>query len=422
MCPEGVESDMKLLRLFALFLLLVSFAPLALGDGLRLADPKVLAELRQLDQPVPPASHFRPLPPTEAPDFDELVLQAPDVTFLRTFAEYETNAGILMRWRPGVFNTELASMIVPITTGDSRAVVYLVVRPGGSDQQHAENWLGSAGANLERVEFVDAPNDSVWIRDYGPRFVSADFQRVIIDHTYEGAASRPNDNAVPGFVANHLGEQLYTIPLVHGGGNYHQFATGEGFVTDSILNRNPGMSAQQVTDLFALYQGAEVTLLGSLPQSFDGTQHLDMWFMPVDDDTVIINDYSNPPPDSEWIPPEVINVTEAAVAEMLTRGFEVKRIPAWRATNPQPWGSFTHMTYSNNVVLNDVVITCEYPGYDQQNTAVLNVMTKAFPERNVVAIDCSNIIHSFGALHCVVKHMPETEQFGARPPYYDWNR
>jgi agmatine deiminase len=407
------------LTVFLILLLLVSAAQ---ADGPRLADPTVLAELRQLDRPVPPATHFRPLPPTRTSDFHELVRQAPDVTFLRTFAEYETNAGILMRWRPGNFNTELTSMIVPITTGNSRTIVYLVVRPGGSDQQHAENWLGSAGADLDRVAFVEAPNDSVWIRDYGPRFVSADFQRVIIDHTYEGAASRPNDNAVPGFVAGHLDETLYTIPLVHGGGNYHQFANGEAFVTDSILNRNPGLSTLQVMDLFALYQGADVTLLGSLPQSFDGTQHLDMWFMPADDDTVIINDYSDPPPDSAWIPNEVISVTESAVAEMLARGYEVKRIPAWRTTNPQPWSSLTHVTYSNTVVINDVVITCEYPGYDEQNAEVMHVMTQAFPDRNVIAIDCSNIIHSSGALHCVVKHMPQTELFGSRPPYYDWNR
>ena len=413
---------MPWIRVPLLLVTLLLLVTVAQADGLRLADPRVLSELRQLDRPVPPATHFRPLPPPELPDFDTLVRQAPDVTFLRTFAEYETNAGILMRWRPGVFNTELASMIVPITTGDSRAIVYLVVRPGGSDQQHAESWLGSAGADLDRVAFVEAPNDSVWIRDYGPRFVSADFQRVIVDHTYEGAAGRPNDNAVPGFVAGHLNEALFTIPLVHGGGNYHQFAGGEGFVTDSILDRNPGLTAAQVTDLFALYQGAEVTLLGSLPQSFDGTQHLDMWFLPVDDQTVIINDYSNPPADSEWIPPVVVEVTESAVAEMQARGYTVKRIPAWRSTNPQPWGSLSHITYSNTVVLNDVVITCEYPGYDEQNLEVMNVMTSAFPERAVIAVDCGNIIHSFGALHCVVKHIPKTEQFGARPPFYDWTR
>jgi len=403
----------------AIILFILSLPVLA-GE-MRLADPRVVDALRAVDEPVAkPVLTERDFPVIRRPELVELVDQAPDVTFLRTFAEYEKNQGIFMRWQAGNFNAELTQMVVPITTGDSLAKVYLVVADD-NQEAHASQNLASAGADMDRVVFVQAPNDSVWIRDYGPRFVSADFQRIIIDHTYE-VASRPLDNQVPVHVGDFLDESVYEIPLVHGGGNYHQFSYGQAYATDSILGRNPGMTAEQVKDYYALYQGVDLTLLGSLPLSFDGTQHLDMWFLPVDDENVIIGDYTDPPDGTHPIPQEVIDVTEDAAELMDTRGYTVHRIPGWRVTNPQPWGSYTHITYTNSVIVNDLVITCEFDGFDKQNAQVMDTLESVFTDRDVIAINCDNIIHSSGALHCIVKHKPYSEQFGVRPPYYDWNR
>ncbi|MGY6631824.1 MAG: agmatine deiminase family protein [Wenzhouxiangella sp.] len=387
-------------------------------SGLRLADPRVLEQLRRQDAANPGLPRHLTARERRQWQPSELTLPAPesipDYRFLRPQAEYERNDAILMRW--GSFNAVLTSMIVPITTGDSRARVKLLVS-GPSQQASAASSLNSAGADLSRVDFLQAPSDSVWIRDYGPRFASANFRPIIIDHDYD--RPRPLDNQVPGQVASALNLPIYELPLAQGGGNYHSFANGEAFITDTIFYFNPSASADQVKNLFAAYQGVDMTILGTLGQGinggfsfpwFDGTGHLDMWFLPVDDNTVIIGEYSP----TEWngIPHEV---TEEAVAVMQERGYTVLRTPGWRTNG-------THFTYTNAVIVNDIVLTCTFNGAATQNAQALATFEQAFPDRTIVPVNCSSIIGASGALHCIVKHKPASDAFGARPPYYGWGR
>ena len=389
-----------------------------------MADPAVLERLREQDRRNPGLPRHMTAEEQQVwqlPDLSEPLPQdLPDYAFLRPPAEYERNDAILLSWQwPTAVVT---SLVVPITTGDSRARVKLVVS-GPSQEASVSTTLANAGANLERVDFVHAATDSVWIRDYGPRFASGDFQRMIVDHEYD--RDRPADNNIPAAFAVELDLNMYELPLAQGGGNYHSFANGEAFITDTILYYNSGVNEQQVIDYFAALQGVDLTFLGTLGIDqnggtggtwYDGTGHLDMWFMPVDDDTVLIGEYD----ENEWngIPHDV---TEDAADLMAARGYNVIRTPGWRTG--QLGGSGTHYTYTNGVIVNDLVITCEFGGqYAAQDAEALAAYEQAFPDRTVIAVDCSGIIGASGALHCIVKHKPFDERFSDRPPYYDWGR
>ncbi len=389
--------------------------------NLRLANPRVLEQLRKQDEANPGLPRHLTARERRQRQPDALSLPAPQAIpnyrFLRPQAEYERNDAILMRW--GQFSAVLTSMIVPITTGDSRARVKLIVS-GPNQQTTAANSLSNAGADLSRVDFLQAPSNSVWIRDYGPRFASANFRPIIIDHDYD--RPRPQDNQVPAQVANALDLPIYELPLAQGGGNYHSFANGEAFITDHILRENPGVSREQMKQLFAAYQGVDLTFFGTLSVDpngntgggfsswYDGTGHLDMWFLPIDDNTVVIGEYSP----SEWngIPHEV---TEDAVSVMEDRGYQVIRTPGWRANG-------THFTYTNAVIVNDIVLTCAFNNSATENAQAQAAFEQAFPDRTIVPVNCSGIIGASGALHCIVKHKPASDAFGARPPYYDWGR
>ncbi len=358
-------------------------------QGLRLADPEVLEALRASDTPGLPR-HLTPeeRPHLRLPDFSRVPRTPPVAEDLMTASEFERNEAIIMRW--GDQNSVLTEMIVPITTGDGLADVLLVVA-NASQQASAASTLDSAGADLDRVEFLIAPSDSVWIRDYGPRFTSADNERVIVDHEYN--RPRPLDNQVPGEIANHLGEDLYDMPINHGGGNFHLFSNGEAYMTDLIVDENPGYSDQDVIDLYADYQGVDLTLLPALPASFDSTQHLDMWFLPVDDQTVIIGEYDEN--EAGGVPHQV---TEFTASLMESRGYTVLRTPGWRTAH--------HHTYTNAVIVNDLVLMCHFNGYADENAQAQAVFEQAFPDLDIVPVDCSGIIQWSGALHCIVKHQP----------------
>jgi agmatine deiminase len=74
-----------------------------------------------------------------------------------------------------------------------------------------------------------------------------------------------------------------------------------------------------------------------------------------------------------------------------------------------PWG--THYTYTNSVILNETVLVCQFNGYPTQNAQAVSVFEEAMPFHDIVPINCSGIIGQSGAIHCIVKHVPEVVLF-----------
>jgi len=326
----------------------------------------------------------RGLPLPQPDPWSEL---APPTGAVWTPPEYAHNEGLLIRW--GSFNSALTEMTVGITTGDPDGIVYILVTDP-SQQASASAVIQGAGGDLDQVEFITYTSNTVWIRDYGPRFIIEDGRRAIVDHIYN--RPRPLDDAFPDFLSTLWGEPQYDIQLIHGGGNFHLFADRESFMSDLVLDENPSLSAADVIGLFAAYEGLALEIEPGFPTWFDSTQHIDMWMMTVADREVIIGQYD--PSDGQ---PHTI--TEAVATELAARGYTVHRTPGWNTGG-------THYTYTNAVVFNDLVFVPEFAGYPSQNVAALAVYQAAFPSHQVIPVDCSQIIHSAGAIHCVVMHVP----------------
>lgn len=316
---------------------------------------------------------------------------APPPGRVRAQAEYESNSGIIVRW--GTQNALLTQMTVAITTGDPDARVYIVVT-GTSQQNSATATLSGAGADLSQVQFINqacSSGCSVWMRDYGPRFIEDNGRRSAVDHVYN--RPRPVDDVFPGVWATYSGETKYDIPLTHGGGNFHLFRNRDAFMTRLIVSENPGLTEQQIKDYYRDYQGLNLTLTDPFPASYDSTQHIDMWMLPLADDKVLISQHAS----TDGVP---YTVTQNTAAELTTRGYTVYRTPAWQSGG-------THFTYANAVLINKVALVCQFNGYPTQNAAALQTFRDALPERSVVGVDCSGIIGLSGAIHCIVMHMPD---------------
>lgn len=364
---------------------LLAGAPLFAGSA-RVPPPEVLAAIVD-DDPVRLPRGFdageRPVAP---PPF----LLAPPTGAVRTQPEYARNLGLLIRW--GSFSAELTAIAVAVTTGDPEARVFVVVS-GPSQQASASSTLAGAGADLARVEFLTAPTNSVWIRDYGPRFVEEDGAPAIVDHVYN--RPRPQDDDVPVAVATAWGLARYDLPLVHGGGNFHLFGDGTALATELVLDENPGLDAADVEQLYADYQNLDLTIVPGFPQSYDSTRHIDMWLLPVRDRVAIVGEYSP----GAGLPH---TITESTVDLLESRGYTVHRVPGWRANS-------THYTYANAVVLNKLVLVPSYSDFATQNAQALAVFAQAFPGRQIVAIDADGIVDFAGVFHCIVMHVPDPD-------------
>jgi len=325
------------------------------------------------------------LPPLDLPK----ALLAPPAGDVDCPPEYAPNEGLLIRW--GSYNDVLTAMTVPITTGDPDGIVTILVW-SASLQNSATATLTNAGADMSQVEFIVVNTNSVWIRDYGPRFISEDGSRAIIDHTYN--RNRPLDNQVPDFIAALWGESSFDIGLTHGGGNFHLFADDEAFMSALIAAENPTLTDAEIEQRYLEYQGLDLTITDPLPSWFDSTQHIDMWMQPVTDHEVIIGEYASGTAAN--------TVTETWVTELLSRGYTIHRTPGWSAGG-------THYTYTNAVIFNDIVFVPEFSGYTTENDQAVAIFEAAFPGKTIIPVDCSSIITSAGAIHCIVMHVPEVD-------------
>ena len=344
-----------------------------------------------VDQDLDPLPRFATpeelaLPPLELPK----ALLAPPPGDVDCPPEYAPNEGLLIRW--GSFNDVLTAMTVPLTTGDPDGIVYILVW-SASLQNSATATLTNAGADMSQVEFIVVDTDSVWNRDYGPRFISEDGSRAIVDHDYN--RPRPLDDQIPDFIAALWAESSYDIGLTHGGGNFHLFGDDEALMSELIVNENPSLTPAEIEQRYLDYQGLDLTITDPLPSWFDSTQHIDMWLIPVANREVIIGEYA---------PGTAANtVTETWVTELTSRGYTIHRTPGWSSGG-------THYTYTNAVIFNDIVFIPAFSGYATENAEAVVVFQTAFPGKTIIPVDCSSIITYAGAIHCIVMHVPEVDQ------------
>ena len=212
-------------------LLTLTFTILALLIGLPVPDatysanPSKYAHIQD-DDPNPLPKHASPEDKQllhellESRALQPLALPGPPPGTLWTPSEYESLEGVLIRW--GSYNSLLTEFVVGITaasanlctgsgtpyacctgsgtgTCDIASTKVFVSVDNSSVEASAYSTLQGAGADMSQVEFIICPTDTVWIRDYGPRFIVEDESRAIIDHTYN--RPRPYDDAFNDFLS-----------------------------------------------------------------------------------------------------------------------------------------------------------------------------------------------------------------------------
>ena len=322
--------------------------------------------------------------------------------------EYSPTQGVLFWYASGAWNTVVRDLVVALTQDDQYDEIAYVVVTSTAQQNSATSLFTAGGANMSKVKFIIQPGETIWIRDYGPHFITQDGAVGIVDSHYY--PSRPLDNFNPTL----LGDDYFVMPtydmgLYYSGGNFQPGPNRTGFITSLTLTDNPasqGFNTSFIEELYNTYQGIDTLhVMPQLPASVDGTGHIDMWFYLVDNDTVIISEFQ---PGSN---PTAIQITDDAAAFMEENlSFTVYRTPAWNAAHPDN-GYSTHWTYTNSFRVNDRIFIPTfgetYPQYADEDAAALATFQAAVgPDVEVIQINCYPIIWAAGAVHCIVMQVP----------------
>jgi agmatine deiminase len=283
---------------------------------------------------------------------------------------------------------------------------------GHSLQKGAKALLQKAGAVLANVELYDHPTDDAWCRDHGPIFVKhrRTGEVAVTDWKFNAWGGKyPSwklDNRIPALVARARGLRRFARPMVLEGGSIDVNGEGLLLTTEACLlnpNRNPGLTRADLERNLREGLGIRRVLwLGEGVVGDDTDGHVDdlSRFYSADG---IVTAVESDPRDANY----------GALRENLERlrGF---RTPAGRrfrlAELPMPAPCFyagrrMPASYANFLVLNGAVLM---PAFRQprRDAAAAEILSGCFPGREVILVDCLELVWGLGTLHCISQQQP----------------
>ena len=247
-------------------------------------------------------------------------------------------------------------------------------------------------------------SNDTWARDHGFITVEeSDGTKVLLDFQFNGWGQK--------FAAeldNQINRQLYEQELVEGryeshldfvleGGSIESDGRGTIFTTRCCLmapHRNQPLTQQQIDDRLKQYLGAERVVWlehGSLIGD-DTDGHIDTLVRICPDDTILYTGGDEDHPDLDAMEREL-----QTLRTLDGRPYRLLKLPLPRPIYDD--GDRLPATYANYLVVNGAVLVPTYnqPDLDQE---AMRVVGLAYPDREIVGIDCRPVIRQHGSLHC----------------------
>jgi agmatine deiminase len=325
-------------------------------------------------------------------------------------AEFAPHQGTLMAWPArDEWWGALLDAAKDEWAGVARAVaafepVTMVCNPGLSDDVRRR-----CGAGVDPLELSI---DDSWMRDNGPIFVTDAAGNVaLVQFRFNSWGEKflpyDNDARVPEGLASHLGVRRYQAPLVLEGGSF--FVDGEGtlLTTEQCLldpNRNPSLSRDEIEEGLRSFLGVDtvIWLPHGLVEDRDTDGHVDGLAQYIHPGVVMVSVAAgDDDPNAERFGED--RAVLARAKDSRGRSIEVLDGPVNAWAEVEGVGRVV-IPYLNFYVVNGGVVVPV--GGVPEDEAALEVVGKAFPDREVVGVPAALISHGGGGPHCITQQIP----------------
>jgi agmatine deiminase len=287
--------------------------------------------------------------------------------------------------------------------------VHINVDDAGMEQS-ARALLDRAGARGEIV-FHHFPTNDAWCRDHGAIFVTrtADHTPLAaVDWQYNAWGGKyppfDLDNDIPRRMANFLGVPRFDGGMVLEGGSIDVNGRGLLLTTQACLlnpNRNPHLGRGQIETRLRDVLGVEDILWledGIVGDDTDG--HIDDIARFVVPD-VIVAAVEDDPGDDNY---DVLRRNRETLRS-LARQYQLDVVPLPMPPPVVHEGQRLPASYANFYIANRVVLL---PGYDaRRDQRAARVLEQLLPGREIVILDCTDLVWGLGAFHCLTQQVPE---------------
>lgn len=341
-------------------------------------------------------------------------ITTPPTSPVRAMAEWEELQALIITWNGQ--NTILTE-IVRAAKEECRVVINCESQ---TVVTQAKNKLTSSGIDVNtNIDFVIAPNNSIWVRDYGPNCVYSNNvdSLFFVDWIYN-RTNRPKDDTIATALAPHFNVPLYSTSaaptdMVNTGGNFMSDGMGTAFASSLILNENElgnpyGVSEKteaEIDQILSDFMGID-RYIKMTPLPYDVIHHIDMHMKLLDEERLLVGQYPAGIADGPQIEANIQYVL-SNFQTGFNKPYKVIRIPMPPEGNLYPNNGGDYRTYANAVFVNKTILV---PFYQQQfDTTAQRIWEQSMPGYKVVGINCNSIIPSLGAIHCITKEVGVNE-------------
>ena len=277
----------------------------------------------------------------------------------------------------------------------------MIARP--EDVREAHTALGDG------IDVLALPVDDSWARDSGPCFVhdGQTLRAGCFRFNAWGGKYRPYDKdaAMGRALAGHLDLDAVDIPIFAEGGAISVDGAGTALTTESCLlnpNRNPGLAQADIEAALRAGLGIEkVIWLPGNPQEVETDGHVDGIAVFAGPGRVMVEAPATPDQPGA----ETMRANIAALrgqTDALGRPLEL--IEIHEAVSAEEDGARFCRSYINFYLANRAVIA---PSYGiPEDGAAHEILSRTFPDREVVMVDIGDIAIGGGGIHCITQQQP----------------
>ncbi|MGD8829707.1 MAG: agmatine deiminase family protein [Pseudomonadales bacterium] len=266
-------------------------------------------------------------------------------------------------------------------------------------------------ARAANVVFHRFPTNDAWCRDHGAIFVTraGDEPLLALDFQFNSWGDKyppyDLDDAIPAQMARALGVPCRKVDMVLEGGSIDVNGAGALLTTEQCLlnpNRNPALSRAAIEAALCEHLGVRrIHWLGEGIVGDDTDGHVDDLTRFVAQDKVVT-----------VVEPDRSDENHQALAENRERLDEIRLedgrpLDVVELTMPRPVvfrGDRLPASYANFYIGNRLVVMPAFG--DPADEPNRRRLAECFPGREVVAIDCTDLVLGLGTFHCLTQQVP----------------
>ena len=276
--------------------------------------------------------------------------------------------------------------------------------------------MAAAIRKYEDLLVVGEPNNDTWARDHGfITLVDDEGGARLLDYCFNGWGEKFEaalDNAINRRIYDEgkvKGEYVDCLDFVLEGGSIESDGEGTIFTTSGCLlapHRNQPMTQAEIEARLKHDLCAERVLwidYGNLTGD-DTDGHIDTLVRIAPNYTLLYIGCDDEA-DEQYADLKKMEDQLKTFRTLSGEPYKLVKLPMPRAIYDED-GLRLPATYANFLVINGAVLV---PTYDQPDldAEAMRLIGEAFPERDVVGIDCRSIIKQHGSLHCCTMQYPK---------------